>query len=84
MPEFLQNFEKKFGEVNQNVLNVVAQLQGGKPVESIMLNTLDLMSRMSERINKLEDELSGRRPAATPAPAGDAGGCFEWRGGKLR
>jgi hypothetical protein len=83
MPEFLQNFEKKFGEVNDNVLAVVAQLQGGKPVESIMLNALDLMGRMSERINKLEDELRGRRPAANLVPTEDDGGCFEWRGGKL-
>jgi hypothetical protein len=45
---------------------------------------LDLMSRMTARINTLESELSGRKPAATPASAGDDGGCFEWRGGKLR
>jgi biotin operon repressor len=83
MPEFLQSFEKKFGEVNDNVLSVVAQLQGGRPVETMMLNAVDLMARMSERINKLEAELMGRRPAASPAPTGDDGGCFEWKGGRL-
>jgi DNA-binding transcriptional ArsR family regulator len=84
MPEFLQNFEKKFGEVNDNVLAVAATLQGGRPVESMMLNMLDLMSRMTARINTLESELSGRKPVATPAPVEESGGCFEWRGGKLR
>ena len=84
MPEFLQNFEKKFGEVNDNVLAVAATLQGGRPVESMMLDMLDHMSRMTARINTLESELSGKRSAPTPAPTGDDGGCFEWRGGKLR
>ena len=82
MPEFMQNFEKKFGEVNQNVLAVVAQLQGGKPVESLMLNAIDLLGRMQERINKLEeDRLRDRKPV--PVPAGDPEQCFEWRCGNL-
>ena len=81
MPEFLQNFEKKFGEVNENVLAVVAQLEGGRPIESMMLNAIDLMSRMSERINKLEDQLRDRKPV--PTPAGEPERCFEWRCGNL-
>ena len=82
MPEFMQNFEKKFGEVNQNILAVVAQLQGGRPAESLMLNAIDLLGRMQERINKLEeDRLRDRKPV--PVPAGDPEQCFEWRCGNL-
>jgi hypothetical protein len=81
MPEFMQNFEKKFGEVNQNVLAVVAQLQGGRPAESLMLNAVDLMARMSERINKLEDQLRDRKPV--PVPAREPERFFEWRCGNL-
>jgi hypothetical protein len=77
----MQNFEKKFGEVNQNVLAVVAQLQGGRPAESLMLNAIDLMARMSERINKLEDQLRDRKPMLVPT--GDPEQCFEWRYGNL-
>ena len=96
MPEFLQNFEKKFGEVNENVLTVVSQLQGGRPFESMMLNAVDVMSRMTERINRLEDELRGRKTEEEKARQdsivssgmekrkGDSGGFFEWRGGMLR
>jgi hypothetical protein len=52
----------------------VAALQGGRPAESLMLNAVDLMARMSERINKLEDQLRDRKPV--PVPAGEPERCF--------
>jgi hypothetical protein len=84
MPEFLKNFEEKFGEVNNNVLSVVAQLQGGRPVEQMFLQAVDLLARMTERMNRMEDELRGKRPVESAVPAKDPGGYFEWKGGRLK
>lgn len=57
MPEVMQQFNDRFGEVNNNVLQVLSQLQGGRPVEGMFLQAVDLLARMTDRMNRLEDEL---------------------------
>ncbi len=57
MPEIMKRFEERFGEINGNVLNVVAQLQGGRPVEAMFLQAMDLLARMTDRMNRMEDEI---------------------------
>jgi predicted transcriptional regulator len=50
-------FKGMIDPLNQNIQSVVAQLQGGRPVEAMFLQAVDLMSRMMEKMNRMDDEI---------------------------
>jgi len=43
--------------LNQNVLSVMAQLQGGRPVEAMFQQAVGLLAQMMEKMNKMDDEI---------------------------
>lgn len=57
LPESLQNFESQFGALNSNVHSILAQIQGGRPAESMLLQAVGLLSQMQEKMNKMDDEI---------------------------
>ena len=56
-PELLKMFNEKFGALNQNVLQVQAMMQGGTPAESMLLQAVGLISRLTEKLNIMDDEI---------------------------
>jgi hypothetical protein len=43
--------------LNQNVLSVMAQLQGGRPVEAMFQQAVGLLAQMMEKMNRMDDEI---------------------------
>jgi septation ring formation regulator EzrA len=54
LPEMFQNI---VNPLNQNIQSVMAQLQGGRPIENMFNQMVGLMAGMLEKMNKMEDEL---------------------------
>jgi hypothetical protein len=54
LPEMFQGM---IDPLNNKMLQLVSQLQGGRPVETMFRNALDLMMRMMEKMDKMDDEL---------------------------
>jgi len=54
LPEMLKGI---VDPLNRNVERVMAQMQGGRPIEVMFQNALDMMLRMMERIDKQEQRI---------------------------
>ena len=57
MPEAMKEISEKLNPLNQNVNAVMAQLQGGRPIEQMFQNALDMMLRMMEKMDRMDDEI---------------------------
>jgi hypothetical protein len=54
-------FKGMVDPLNQNVLAVMAQLQGGRPVEAMFQQAVGLLAQMMEKMNKMDDEIKELR-----------------------
>ena len=50
-------FRGMIDPLNANVTQVMAMLQGGTPVEQMFQQSLGLLSRMMEKMNRMDDEI---------------------------
>jgi predicted transcriptional regulator len=50
-------FRGMIDPLNQNIQSVVAQLQGGRPVEAMFQQAVGLLAQMMEKMNRMEDEI---------------------------
>jgi hypothetical protein len=50
-------FKGMIDPLNQNVLSVMTQLQGGRPVEAMFQQAVGLLAQMMEKMNRMEDEI---------------------------
>lgn len=57
IPKLPEMFKSMIDPLNKNMLAVMAQLQGGRPAEAMLLQAVGLLSQMMERLNKMDDEL---------------------------
>jgi hypothetical protein len=54
-------FKGMLDPLNQNMQAVMAQLQGGRPVEAMFLQAVGLLTQLTEKLNRMDDELKELR-----------------------
>lgn len=50
-------FRGMIDPLNQNVLAVMAQLQGGRPIEAMFQQAVGLLAQMMEKMNRMDEEI---------------------------
>lgn len=57
LPEAMREINLKLDPMNDRMAQLVSQLQGGRPIEAMFQNALDMMLRMMEKMDKMDAEL---------------------------
>jgi hypothetical protein len=57
MPEIMKEIDAKINPMSNQMAQLVSQLQGGRPIEVMFQNALDMMLRMMEKMDRMDDEI---------------------------
>lgn len=57
LPEAMKQINDKLNPMTSQVSQLVSQLQGGRPIESMFQNALDMMLRMMEKMDRMDDKI---------------------------
>lgn len=61
IPKLPEMFKGMIDPLNDKMVTLVAQLQGGRPIEQMFQNALDMMLRMMEKMDRMDAELKELR-----------------------
>jgi DNA-binding CsgD family transcriptional regulator len=57
LPEAMKEINEKLNPMNGQLAQLVSQLQGGRPIEAMFQNALDMMLRMMEKMDRMDDQI---------------------------
>jgi DNA-binding Lrp family transcriptional regulator len=57
LPGAMKEINEKLNPMNGQLSQLVSQLQGGRPIEVMFQNALDMMLRMMEKMDRMDDEI---------------------------